>query len=88
MALAGRLDFSQEQEPYVISFNMDVKSLSRSQKPRMCPLVQRSTKNPGFTDKGLAQHFARVLVVEVCEADLRFWKAKLGTLNHSNAAKF
>ena len=52
---------------------------------RMCPLVQRSANNPGFPSKGLAQHFARVPVVEVCEADLRFWKAKLGTLNHSSS---
>ena len=41
-----------------------------------------------FSEKGPAQHFARVPAVEVCEADLRFWKAKLGTLNHSNAARF
>ena len=44
-----------------------------------------TSNNPGFTDKGLAQHFARVLVVEVCEADQRFWKAKLGTLNRSSS---
>jgi len=46
-------------------------------------LVPRSAKTPGVPDKGLAQHFATVPLVEVCGADQRFWKAKLGTLNRS-----
>ena len=47
--------------------------------------MQHSAKTPGFPTNGPADHFARV--VEVCEADLRFWKTKLGTLNPSNAAR-
>ena len=34
---------------------------------RTRPLVQCSAKNPGFPDKGLAQHFATVPVVKGCK---------------------
>ena len=74
----------------VISLNMEKKSLSRSRKQAYVSLYDRLCRVRQTTLVFLTKGWLRriVPVVEVCEVDHRFRKAKLGALNRSNAAKF